>query len=291
MSKMSKKIKSARYLQQYEHLFACPICQQNMRIDDLSRIICDNHHTFDLAKQGYINLLNKTFTTNYDKQLFLARQHILTKTTIYHSVMQAIANIIETSTQSKQPVIVDMGCGEGSHLVQICRQLSKPSVGIGFDISKEAIATATNHEDSMIWSVADLAQLPLKDHQADVIINFLSPSNYTEFDRVLHENGLMIKVVPNEYYLQEIRQHLFHDTNKASYSNQAVVDRFREKYHLITQQTIREVHKIDPLTLDTFIQMTPLTWSASRKQLEELTHANIEQLTIDLDILIGKSIS
>lgn len=68
MSKMSKKVKSAIYLQQYENLFACPICQSDVHIDNLSRMICDNRHAFDIAKQGYINLMNKPLTTNYHKQ-------------------------------------------------------------------------------------------------------------------------------------------------------------------------------------------------------------------------------
>lgn len=288
MSKMSKKVKSAIYLQQYENLFACPICQSDVHIDNLSRMICDNRHAFDIAKQGYINLMNKPLTTNYHKQLFLARQQILTETTLYQSVIQAIVKIIEQSVPKEQLTILDMGCGEGSHLVQICRGLSKSSVGIGIDISKEAIATATNHEDSIIWSVADIAQVPLKEHQADVVLNFLSPSNYAEFDRMMHDDGIIIKVVPNEDYLREIRDHLFQHTEKKNYSNQAVIDRFREKYHIMTQQTIRDVHEIDQDTLDTFTQMTPLTWSASPAQLERLTHSNINQLTIDLEIVIGK---
>ena len=41
-----------------ESLFACPICQAPMHLD-LSSLVCQNRHTFNIAKQGFVNFLRQ----------------------------------------------------------------------------------------------------------------------------------------------------------------------------------------------------------------------------------------
>src|SRR5699024_12767418 len=99
--------------------------------------------------------------------------------------------------------------GEGSHLANVCQNLSSTSVGIGFDISKEAIMAATHYNDTILTSVADIADVPLQAAQTDVVLNVLSPSNYKEFNRITHGDSIIIQVIQSQKYLREILEQLF----------------------------------------------------------------------------------
>ncbi|WP_415783032.1 hypothetical protein [Brevibacillus invocatus] len=50
------------------------------------------------------------------------------------------------------------------------------------DISKEGIRIAAR-STSDIWCVGDLAHCPFKDQSFHVILNLLSPSNYSDYRR------------------------------------------------------------------------------------------------------------
>jgi len=289
MKKMSKKQKFAHSLQQNAELFSCPICKENMHIDKNINFTCQNGHTYDIAKQGYIHFLHKSVPSSYDKALFQARQFILSQTALYQSVTDEVVQLIQQFTDIKNPIIVDMGCGEGSHLANVCQKLSSQSVGIGFDISKEAIMMATNYNDIILTSVADIANVPLQAAQTDVVLNVLSPSNYKEFNRITHDDSIIIKVIPNENYLREIREQLFSvQEEQQTYSNEAVVERFRDTYHTIAEKRIRHKQRVDDSTLQNLINMTPLTWNASNSAYEQLMTANITEITMDVTILVGK---
>ncbi|MEH6944579.1 SAM-dependent methyltransferase, partial [Bacillus sp. JJ722] len=79
--------------------------------------------------------------------------------------------------------------------------------------------------------IQDLANTPFKAQQFDVILNILSPSNYAEFNRLLKDDGLVIKVVPRADYLIELREALFDPSSKQSYSNAETVELFHANFH------------------------------------------------------------
>lgn len=289
MKKMSKKQTFAHSLQQNASLFSCPVCKENMHVDKHTNFTCKNGHTYNIAKQGYIHFLHKAIPSSYDKDLFQARQFILSQTDLYQIVTNEIAQFIKSLAPTKQPTIIDMGCGEGSHLTNICQKISQEAIGIGFDISKEAIMMATNYNNTILTSVADIADVPLKTSQADVVLNVLSPSNYQEFNRITHDDSIIIKVIPNENYLREIREQLFTaQEERQTYSNEAVVDRFHDIYNVVAESRIHHIHKIDYNTLQNLVKMTPLTWNASNNAYEQLLKANIKEITMDVTILVGK---
>ncbi len=289
MGKMSKKMMYASQLTQHSDIFSCPICQQDMHVDNPSQLVCESHHAFDIAKQGYINFLNKAVKTQYDKSLFDARQAILANTSLYQSVTNSIVQVIEQNVKQQKRVIIDMGSGEGSHLANITKKLNGDNVSVGFDIAKEAIIAATSYNGSIMSAVADISDVPIKPQQADVLLNILSPSNYNEFNRIIKNDGIIVKVVPNSSYLQEIRTALFEsDEGDEAYSNEAVVDLFHKTYDVIAEETVHEISDIDKTTLQHLIKMTPLTWSASDAQLTQLEKKPIAEITIDLHILVGK---
>jgi 23S rRNA (guanine745-N1)-methyltransferase len=291
----NKLIKSTKYVSDFENIFACPICKSSMKVVKFKSLICSNHHTFDFAKQGYVNLTTRPVNTNYSKELFEARKKLITKAAFYNPLSHAIAKIIDAHfVKTKETIsILDTGCGEGSQLSNIhdivSSDFSKNVVGVGIDLSKEGIIVASKNYANKIWAVADLANTPFKNNQFDVILNILSPSNYAEFNRLLKPDCLVIKVVPQSGYLKELREHLYQETEKQNYSNLETVERFNENFQFVESFRLNYTTNLNKSSIEWLIQMTPLTWSTTEERIKSFLNKDSAQITVDLDILIGKN--
>ena len=198
--------------------FACPICQENLTLVE-SSLKCSNHHSFDLAKFGYVNLTPQIKqSTNYDKENFQNRQQIL-EAGFYQTILETISDLLANSESAK--TILDIGCGEGFYSRKL--QESHPDKTFyAFDISKDSVQIAAKCEPNWAvnWFVGDLARLPIKDASMDILLDIFSPANYGEFRRVLSKDGILIKVIPTENHLKEIRQMVQNQLTKKDYSNQ-----------------------------------------------------------------------
>ncbi|MFS0821937.1 putative RNA methyltransferase [Bacillus sp. 1P02SD] len=196
MLKKNKRILSANYVKKFETMFACPICHSTMKVMESKSFICSNHHTFDFTKHGYVNFMTRPVNAKYNKELFESRRNLIVDEGFFEPLNHEIADIIDAYSGNTISIL-DMGCGEGSQLNTISKIVNKDAVGIGIDISKEGIKSASKNYTDKIWAVADLANAPFQDVTFDVILNILSPSNYTECNRLLKTNGVVIKVVPS----------------------------------------------------------------------------------------------
>ncbi|MDN4495192.1 putative RNA methyltransferase [Ureibacillus aquaedulcis] len=276
MGKVSKRVASILHMKEHETLFSCPLCKESMHVTDDGHVICGNHHSFDIAKQGYVNFMIKPAASMYSKSLFESRQEVISSG-LYNQLQQTIAKNIGDEAQ----VILDTGCGEGSHLERICDLLTQDVVAIGIDISKEGIQAAAKFYEQKIWCVGDLANNPYKKQSIDCILNILSPANYDEFSRLLKPNGKVIKVVPQSGYLKEIRKQAFANSEKESYSNNQTVERFKEHFTNVWQERITYTVPLSAQLVPKLLEMTPLGW-----HLQE--GISLTEITIDLDVLVGE---
>ncbi|WP_175615623.1 putative RNA methyltransferase [Piscibacillus halophilus] len=262
-----------KYMKQHEQLWSCPICQNSMTVRD-NHVVCAENHSFDLAKKGYVNMMTQPVHTKYDKELFEARHRII-ESGMYKPLHEKITELINVNS-----TVVDLGCGEGSHLAHIREKADGEIIGVGLDIAKEGVMTAAKHHLDTIWCVGDLAQVPFKDSSFDVVLNILSPANYTEFKRLLTDQGIVIKVVPNSGYLKELREAFY---EQDEYDNHDTKQRFQENMEKVQQERITYKFPMTADLLPSLIKMTPLTWNAKKQD-----DLDISEVTIDLDILIGE---
>lgn len=276
MGLLSKRALSIKQFQFNNRIFACPLCKQEIEISNEGKMSCLTNHTFDVAKQGYVYMLNRPVQSMYGKELFESRHKII-QAGIYDRLQAAIAREITMD----QPVILDTGCGEGSHLHRICEQLDE-NVGIGIDISKEGIIAAAKYYPKQLWCVGDLANSPYNEHSFDVILNILSPANYEEFKRLLKPGGKVIKIVPQENYLKELRKQAFADSEKESYTNAQTVERFKASFASTEVKRITYTVPIEAHLVQNLLEMTPMGWHIDDKESIQL-----QEITIDLDLLIG----
>lgn len=192
--------------------------------------------------------------------------------------------------------ILDAGCGEGSHLSALVRQLAGTTGGrliaAGIDISKAGIQLAARANPGMLWGVADLAKCPFANGSFDIILNLLSPANYLEFNRMLADDGLVMKVIPGTEYLQEVRRAMHSKTERGTYSNERTIELFRRHFELVDMQQVKYELLIEQKDLADLLQMTPLAWRATEEQLRSLQAMDEKApvITFDFVILIGKKI-
>jgi 23S rRNA (guanine745-N1)-methyltransferase len=240
-----------------------------------------------LARQGYINFMTRFFKGNYDRRLFTAKRNILSQTALYTPLIDIIRDWIEDySSGSSQPLhILDAGAGEGSLLQQIIQ--NTPAMGWGIDIAKEGIAMASSTYDQQIWLVGDLAYSPFAEGQLDVILNILSPSNYEEFGRVMKKDGWIIKVIPRDRYLMEMRELLFRGQSHQLDGREYVLDRFTKQHHLLDSIPLTYTLPVTKVMMDSLIHMTPLAWHGKESAIASVQET-LKQITIDLEILVGK---
>uniref|UniRef100_UPI00403FB60F putative RNA methyltransferase n=1 Tax=Niallia sp. XMNu-256 TaxID=3082444 RepID=UPI00403FB60F len=292
LSKLTKRESNAGYVSEFEWMFKCPLCDESMNVVDLKSLICHNHHTFDFTKQGYLNLTTRSIKTKYSKELFEARRKVIAKDGFFEPLSRTIAESLKNQVAKENLVILDTGCGEGSHLVNLCdlvrTHFEKTVVGVGIDLSKEGIFVAAKNYSNYIWAVADLAKTPFRDGQFDVILNLLSPSNYAEFNRLLRPDGLVIKVVPQNGYLKELRLALFDEPEKQSYSNHETVDLFNEHYQMVSSSRVQYAMSLNQDSIQSLLQMTPLTWNASKERVQSFLERETAEITVDLEVLVGK---
>ncbi|MBM4765417.1 putative RNA methyltransferase [Bacillus sp. B15-48] len=290
---MTNKEKSAILSGNFENIFRCPYCENPMKVTDSTSLKCSNNHTFDFAKQGYINMMTRSVNSHYDKSLFEARKKIIMESDLYDLLHEKVSEGMNKYVNEDHDsiMIFDAGCGEGSHLHRILQRSENDKMqGVGLDIAKEGIMMGAKNYRECIWLVGDLAQSPLANQSCHVILNILSPANYLDFKRILVPNGLVVKVVPRANYLKELREILFDQTDKQSYRNDETVNLFKENFHLIDKLTLNYQKQLSQSELMNLVQMSPLAWNANEESIVPLLNQGSAQITIDLEILIGRKI-
>lgn len=282
----TKKQQGIEQLSKHIHHIRCPICRKSFE-ETSTGVMCPDRHSYDVAKQGYLNLAGQVGKSRYTKELFTARQSLLEETKFFTPLIEEIVLHLQRVSTSSAPTIVDMGCGEGTHLAGIVERIPQ-AMGLGIDLSKEGIQLASNHEADVLWLVADLAKSPLADQSVDIVLNILSPANHAEFTRILKPGGLVIKVVPNAEYLKELREHFYAGTDKETFENEEAYNRFTHELEVVGSSKVSYKKSLHEKQWIDLIGMTPLTWNADPEKVESFLVKQTSSITVDLTVLVGK---
>lgn len=265
--------------------FSCPICQENLTLVE-SSLKCCNRHSFDLAKFGYVNLAPQIKqSANYDKENFQNRQQIL-EAGFYQAILEVLSDLLSNSKNAK--TILDIGCGEGFYSRKL-QERHPDKTFYAFDISKDSVQIAAKSEPNWAvnWFVGDLARLPIKDASMDILLDIFSPANYGEFRRVLSKDGILIKVIPTENHLKEIRQKVQDQLTKKDYSNQDIKEHFQGHFTILSNQTASLTKTITADQLQSLLSMTPLLFHIDQTKID---WSQLTEITIEAEILVGKTL-
>lgn len=192
-------------------IWCCPLCHSDFSIEEKSWR-CTNNHCFDIAKQGYVNLLpvhqKNSLSPGDNKEMLDNRRRFLNQG-FYQPLAEALAESLNNDDSSvAEATVLDIGCGEG----YFSHRIKQAHLGFkiyGIDISKQAIQMAAKAYKECEFSAASSANLPIKSHCLDFIIRNFAPSKETELHRVLKPNGTVITITPGEHHLHQLRHRIY----------------------------------------------------------------------------------
>jgi len=246
--------------------------------------VCEEGHTIDFNRHGYLHFLNTQGTTEYDRTMFLSRRRLL-EAGLFKPIIEEVNSLLPTTPQT----ILDVGTGEGTPLGQLAALRHNQDFYVGFDISKPGITLATQLDIDAFFCVADLRQLPFADQSFDTVLELFSPSDYREFNRVLKEGGNLMKVIPNADYLLELRHLLYGNQDQHyHYDNSRVLSLFKQHYPDAKQIPIRYQFNLPHELVTDMIKMTPMSWGKDVHQPTGDELVNLTSITVDVSLLVAK---
>ena len=184
----------------------CPHCAASIKID-AGVAKCDAGHSFDIARQGYVNFLtNHTFIKNADSAAMVEARQKMHARPFFQNLAQQIAQVCEGLCRDiSLPVIIEPGGGTGFY-AHAATQLANSSVAVSFDIRVHAAKVCARQSNRIAAVVADVWQpWPIGENSADIVLSVFSPRNFAETERVLHSGGTLIVVAPEDHHLVELR--------------------------------------------------------------------------------------
>ncbi|WP_096817240.1 putative RNA methyltransferase [Lactococcus fujiensis] len=261
----------------------CPVCNRPLRQDERV-FICPQSHSFDLAKEGYLNLLlNAKPTAGDSKAMMNARRKFLAagyyeqlSNAVNLKISQAIA------AQADAHAIVDIGCGEGYYLSRF--QTQHPSEKLqyfGLDISKLGIKMAAKKSPQIQWLVANFAHLPFMDHSADVILSMFAEYSVAEMNRICSDQGIIILVRAGDNHLIELKNVIYPEIHeKERLDSIKPFPNFKvERQEVTFKTTITNNEDLMSLLL-----MTPHYWKIKSEGLDNLKKLKSLTVTVSIEI-------
>jgi len=178
-------------------------CRQPlMRID--ARLVCSRGHSFDLAREGYVNLLqpqDRRSKAPGDSAAVVAARRRLHDLGVTEPILRAIAQTINVSAGD---VVLDAGCGEGFYLGNLAHQTGCSAHGV--DISTAAVQAAARRYPACEWVVANADRfLPYQDGSFSAVLSITSRMSSGEFRRVLKDDGRLLVALAAPEDLIELR--------------------------------------------------------------------------------------
>ena len=255
-----KKIDWAeQFINQHLQAFRCPYCYEAMVSAENRSVVCEKGHRFNISKKGTLHLMKQNANTDYDATLFQHRYE-LAQSGFFEPLLEELLPYLSAG---EEKFIVDIGCGEGSHVSWLSKFVQAPLCGM--DIAKEGIHQASVHfGNQALFFLGDLANLPFADESCGTLLNILTPSNYQEFMRVLAPGGTLVKVIPGNDYLAELRQQLYRSNpEKQTYSNADILERLQSECPQVTFEEVRYTVNLTDATYRHLLEMTPLYWGAT----------------------------
>ena len=287
-------------------LLRCPHCAGRLRVDD-GALRCGAGHAFDIARQGYVNLLPGSARTHTAdtagmvaaRAAFLAAGH-------FEPLVAAVADVATADSDrwqgrgrgaGSEPAdadadsgagepVVDVGAGTGHYLAAVLDRL-EDSVGLALDLSKYAARRATRAHPRIGAAVCDIWRpLPVRSGVAGLVLNVFAPRNGPELARILRPDGTLVVVMPTVEHLREVVTPLgllSVDADKEDRLAASLGDRF----------TVRSRHAVEatmPLRHEDLRQLAAMGPSAWHIEPEALGAA-IDALPEPVEVTLAVSVS
>lgn len=272
----------------------CPYCKSPLVDSGAKSYVCENKHSFDVAKQGYLNLLpvnQKKSKDPGDNEMMIAARRNFLELGFYDPLIESIKSVVSEALDftDKNIIALDAGCGEGYYSEKALNNLTGLNAEIiGTDISKYAVKNAAKQYKNNFYFVSSIYNLPVADTSTDLILSVFSPVMAEEFKRILSKQGAVIVVSPAPNHLREMAE-LIYENFKPHSSN--VVEAMTAQFeHQLTKRCTFKADITNADDLLSLLKMTPYYWSTGIERLENITNKSELSVTCDFNIDVFKPI-
>lgn len=269
-------------------MFLCPICKKELKRIENS-LKCENNHSFDYAKSGYVNLLNPGKQNNRvagdSKEMIRARTRFF-ECGAYENIKSTLTEIL-LSLGGK--TVVDAGCGEGYYSLGIAKTNTGSTV-LGFDMSKfgcEHGAKSARAEglNNAYFAVGNIFDLPLPDSYADTVVSLFAPVASEEFSRILKNGGHLVVVSAGIDHLDGLKSVLY----DSIYPNEEKFLEF-EGFDLLEVKNLKyQTVILGNDVIEALFTMTPYYHRTSQADKEKLHSVHTLKTTVEVNFIIYRN--
>lgn len=245
-------------------MLLCPVCAQALTRQERA-YICPNGHSFDVARQGYVNLLpvqqKRSLQPGDTKEQVLSRRAFLDGG-FYAPIADALCDL--AASHSCTGPILDIGCGEGYYSTRLAKALDAQLIGL--DISKEAVRWAAGRHKDAQWICASAAHLPIQDGCIGLVTSLFALTMPEEFLRVLRPEGAFIQVLAAEDHLLGLKSIIYPALTHKEKHTVPQLPGFR----LLESRPVRFSFTVEGEQVQNLLSMTPHVYRISKEGAERL---------------------
>lgn len=251
-------------------LLICPVCGGALAAQGRS-LCCEKGHCFDLAKEGYVNLLTGSKPADSmgdNKEAARFRRDFLNKG-YYAPLRDALC----ARFAERGGTLLDLCCGEGYYTAALG---ALPGLQVcGFDLAREMVRLAAKRSPALSLFVANLARIPVRDAAFDWATLLFAPFQEKELLRILKPGGRLVLVVPGKRHLYGLKQAVY----DRPYENDEALPRTERLRLLNTEKIAARIRLQTQADIQAVFRMTPYYYRSSpsdRAKLEALTALDTE---------------
>lgn len=253
-------------------LLRCPVCHHAMALNERTWS-CDSGHSYDCAKEGYVNLLlshrKKSKQPGDSKDMLLSRRRFLEAGHFDSVVFGLASQVSQYLSDTDAGSILDLGCGEGYFLRSLVAQLKSTCHCWGIDVAKPAIQMAAKKDKTCHYAVASNNELPFLTDSFKVIFSINAPVYEEEVKRILRDDGVYIRIFPAGSHLFELKKLVYQEPRK--HDDEIML--FNGLKHEQREKIEFNIQLGEGEAFD-LLSMTPYYWHAS-----EEAQAQVKQLS------------
>jgi len=283
-------------LAKHAHVYACPVCAASMALggEKGARLACPANHSFDIAREGYVNLLlpgsSRSKRPGHTREMLEARRTLFERG-FFKPLLDTMEPELGAHTlagDGTQPArVLDAGCGEGTvpSILRVGGVLPRAQF-FGVDIAKDGIRAAAKLDPRILWSVTNVQRsLPFQSSSFSLLLNVLAPENAGEFHRVLAPGGVLLKVTSMPEHLIEFREAIYETPRDTRIDDAKAVEVLAPRFALHDRQRLTYTVPMDLKSTTALLDASPLTWKGKRAKVKALRSRGLTSVTVDLSVL------